>query len=204
MSKSVMDSGVSKTGKKSIPLRRFYISSILAFFVPLFLGLIIGFYDRSFGEYAFNTSYGNLSFIKNLSSFELFLFIFVWNSLIGLLLVVSGLIVGLPTLFILVSNGLVIGAIMGWISSIFGVKLVLSGIIPHGVFEVPAVIIAGAYGLRVGASMMSRIRKNKEVLISDSLIEAIKVYFNRVLPLFLIAAIIESYVTPLIVFSVIK
>jgi len=72
------------------------------------------------------------------------------------------------------------------------------------VFEIPAVIIAGAYGLRVGASMMSRIRKNKEVLISDSLIEAIKVYFNRVLPLFLIAAIIESYVTPLIVFSVIK
>jgi uncharacterized membrane protein SpoIIM required for sporulation len=56
----------------------------------------------------------------------------------------------------------------------------------------------------VGASMMSKIRKKKEVLISDSLIEAIKVYFNRVLPLFLIAAIIESYVTPLIVFSVIK
>lgn len=188
--------------KQMLNMSRFYISSILAFFIPLILGTIVGYYEPIFGETALNASYGDLNFVRNLSSFELFIFILLRNSFIGLLVMLTGLLIGLPSILILISNGLVIGAIVGWLLNVYSLKVVVSGILPHGIFEIPAIIICGAYGMRIGASVMGKIRRRDDGLISENLLEGLKAFVSKALPLFITAALVESFVTPLIVFSI--
>jgi uncharacterized membrane protein SpoIIM required for sporulation/ABC-type transport system involved in multi-copper enzyme maturation permease subunit len=73
-------------------------------------------------------------------------------------------------------------------------------ILPHGVFELTAVVLAMAFGLRMGASIMS---PPTGFSISESLLlslaDLIKVFVLVVIPMLLLAAIAEVYVTPLVV-----
>jgi stage II sporulation protein M len=73
-------------------------------------------------------------------------------------------------------------------------------ILPHGVFELPAIILAMAFGLRMGLSIMS---PPLGFSISESLLlslaDLLKVFFLVVIPLLLLAALAEVYITPIVV-----
>ena len=76
----------------------------------------------------------------------------------------------------------------------------LAFILPHGVVELPAVVLATAFSLRLGASIMA---PPPGFAISESLLLSIadflKVFFLLVIPMLLVAAVIEVHVTPLVV-----
>lgn len=72
-------------------------------------------------------------------------------------------------------------------------------ILPHGLFELPAAILATAFGLRVGATMISGSRRGEGGGFILALGDWIKVFVVIVLPLLLVGAIAEAYVTPQIV-----
>ena len=69
--------------------------------------------------------------------------------------------------------------------------------LPHGFLEFPAMIITCALILRVGATMVTPAQDQS---ISDSFLRALADWLRIVLvviiPLFLIAAVLEVYVTP--------
>ncbi|MBI5927892.1 MAG: stage II sporulation protein M [Chloroflexi bacterium] len=73
-------------------------------------------------------------------------------------------------------------------------------IIPHGIFEIPAIIIAGAAGLRFG-SVPTKPPKNMTVGEAwlRALADVVKIGLTVVLPLLIIAGIFEVYVTPKVV-----
>ena len=70
---------------------------------------------------------------------------------------------------------------------------------PHGIFEIPALILAGACILQVGASLVTPYRKQT---IGESLVSSIadwaKITLAVVVPLFLGAAILEVFASPLL------
>ncbi len=70
---------------------------------------------------------------------------------------------------------------------------------PHGLLEIPAIILSGAAILRVGASFVS---PNQGVSIGEGLVISIadwvKITLALVIPLFLGAAILEVFVSPLL------
>jgi uncharacterized membrane protein SpoIIM required for sporulation/ABC-type transport system involved in multi-copper enzyme maturation permease subunit len=73
-------------------------------------------------------------------------------------------------------------------------------ILPHGVFELTAVGLATAFGLRMGASIMSpppRFSISESLLLA--LADLIKVFVLVVIPMLLLAAVAEVYLTPLVV-----
>ena len=77
--------------------------------------------------------------------------------------------------------------------------LLVYGILPHGVFEIPALVLASAAVLRMGAALITpdRSRTMTEsflVLLADYA----RVMVGLVIPLLLLAAVIETYVTPLL------
>lgn len=76
----------------------------------------------------------------------------------------------------------------------------LAFILPHGLFELPAVVVGTALSLRLGASIMS---PPPGFAISESLLLSIadflKVFFLLVIPMLFVAACVEVYVTPLVV-----
>jgi stage II sporulation protein M len=75
-----------------------------------------------------------------------------------------------------------------------------AALLPHSLIELPAVILAGAVALRLGASVISpppgkTVGKGWMVALAD----AIRLWFLLILPMLLVAAVVEIYVTPLLV-----
>jgi uncharacterized membrane protein SpoIIM required for sporulation/ABC-type transport system involved in multi-copper enzyme maturation permease subunit len=74
---------------------------------------------------------------------------------------------------------------------------------PHGIFEIPAAILLTAAGLRMGASVLAPLENSTlgETLLLG-LADFVKLLLLLIVPILLIAAFIEVYVTPQIVFWV--
>ncbi|HMB53372.1 MAG TPA: stage II sporulation protein M [Thermoanaerobaculia bacterium] len=66
----------------------------------------------------------------------------------------SGLFLGIGSVFILVYNGLVIGAVGGYVHSLGYDENFLSFVVGHGALELPAIVLAGAAGLRLGLALL--------------------------------------------------
>lgn len=100
---------------------------------------------------------------------------------------------------LLLTSGLA-GFIVGEAASIgFPPEVTVATLWPHGLVEVPAVFIAAAVALKMGASVLS---PPPEMTLGEALLlglaNFLKVFFLLVLPLLLVAAFVEVYVTPLI------
>ena len=68
--------------------------------------------------------------------------------------------------------------------------------LPHGIFEIPAIIIAGAAGFKIPYEIIRYLAGNKEMILTK---EDIKEYMTLALIsiiLIVIAAWIEAYITP--------
>ena len=79
------------------------------------------------------------------------------------------------------------------------ITILTATLMPHGIFEIPALILAGASILQVGASLVTPHRKETigESLVS-SLADWAKITLALVAPLFLGAAILEVFISPLL------
>ncbi len=94
------------------------------------------------------------------------------------------------------------GWIVGWVSNIViqeeSLGYLLAGLLPHGIFEVPALIMAEAVALSFGTAMiLTPFRKEGSQRLLSNLRQNLK-YLIVAGGLFLLAAIIETYVTPLL------
>ncbi|MHB8507230.1 MAG: stage II sporulation protein M [Candidatus Dormibacteria bacterium] len=129
---------------------------------------------------------------------HLFAFILGHNLLVGLvMLLLAPLTIGVAGGLLTLLNGFVIG----YLGAVFaglrphGLWVFLCGTVPHGVVELPALVLASAIALRVGASM---VRPAPEGWLSG--MRSAGADYLRVLlllvPMFTVAALIESFVTP--------
>jgi uncharacterized membrane protein SpoIIM required for sporulation/ABC-type transport system involved in multi-copper enzyme maturation permease subunit len=76
-------------------------------------------------------------------------------------------------------------------------------ILPHGIFEIPALILGLAFALKIGASMMApphNLNVGQSLLLS--LADYTKMMIFVVIPLLLLAAFVEANITPEIVLTV--
>ena len=72
--------------------------------------------------------------------------------------------------------------------------------LPHGLFEIPAAVVATAFALRIGASVTAT---REGLTVGEGLVAAVaefaKVFLFLVIPLLLVAAFVEANLTPQIV-----
>jgi len=101
-----------------------------------------------------------------------------------------------PVMFVLL-NGYIVGVVVSWREAEWGSWKVVLAILPHGVLEIPAIIIACAYGVWLGYRFYLALFKGEEFKIY--LLRAIRTYVKLVLPLLLIAAFVEAFITPMVV-----
>jgi uncharacterized membrane protein SpoIIM required for sporulation len=79
----------------------------------------------------------------------------------------------------------------------------LAGVVPHGIFEIPALIIGSAAVLYIGAGIVTpQTGKSMGEVILELLADWTKIFFGVVVPLLAVAAVIEAYVTPSLLLSV--
>ena len=125
---------------------------------------------------------------EGMSSSELIRFIFFNNMQSSLLGLILGVFLGIFPLLFAAFNGYVLGfvAIMAVEA---GGGIVLWRILPHGVFELPAIFISLGLGLRMGMLFFQNIRRKS---FKYYFFELARAFVFVVIPLLIIAAIIEG------------
>jgi uncharacterized membrane protein SpoIIM required for sporulation/ABC-type transport system involved in multi-copper enzyme maturation permease subunit len=123
-----------------------------------------------------------------------------WQNARAMLL---AMVLGFLSLGILGSIPLLITmGVVGYLMQLLNVNgmspwLYLAFILPHGIFEIPAIVICTASVLRAGA-LMSTPELNKTVgeIWIESIADWCRIMVGIVLPLLLAAALIEAWITP--------
>lgn len=139
--------------------------------------------------------------LKGLPTPILALAIFVNNFVKALLLIPSGAVFGLPPIAFIALNGLILGVVLSYSVANLGVWITLAGILPHGILEIPAILIASGLALNVGWEVWMKVLGKggrPKVVVKDGLKTCIRV----IAPMLAVAALIEAFVTPVIVMLV--
>src|SRR3989344_5907031 len=120
---------------------------------------------------------------------EMWAFIFFNNTSIALISLFSGFLLGVIPIFLLISNGLVIGLISSIVTKEVGL-FSLWRLLPHGIFEIPAIILSFALGIKfAGFILKKNFKKEFKILLKDS----IRAFIFIIVPLLVLAAIIEAF-----------
>jgi stage II sporulation protein M len=138
--------------------------------------------------------------IKDTEPVTMFTMILANNLQACLLLFLGGASLGILTVFVILTNGLIIGAIVEIVRESRGLLYVSAAIVPHGIFEIPSFVIAGGLGFALAAAMAAEWRG-----VGDSAEAAGRfgrLFLLIVVPLVVIAAFTEAFITPQILFLV--
>lgn len=127
--------------------------------------------------------------VRGLNTSEMILFILQNNLTSAFFGIVFGIFLGIFPIVASFSNGIVLGYVMKivWFDS--GVSEFWK-ILPHGVFELPAIFISLALGVRLGMFVFSK-EKGKEFM--ERARNSIILFVCVVIPLLIAAAIIEGF-----------
>ncbi len=168
------------------------------FIFSLIAGLLVSLKDLGLSENYLEILKNSFGWIKTLSPIEIMLFIFLNNAVKSLFSIVLGAGLGIIPIIFIGGNGIIIGLIVNEVSKQQGVIFVLAALLPHGIIEVPMVLISAGLGLRLGYSMYISMKGEKRDMRYE-LTESLHVFMKIIMPLLFVAAIIETFVTPLVV-----
>ncbi len=177
---------------------RKYIFIITGLFIfSLMIGFLTSVKNPALSENYLETFKHSFGWIKALPPLAIMLLIFLNNAFKSLLALVLGVGLGVIPLFFVAGNGIIIGMLADVVSRQKGTLFVLASLLPHGIIEVPMILISSGIGLRLGYVMYLSIRGAKTD-IKQELKQGIMFYIKVVMPLIFAAATIETFVTPLI------
>ena len=112
----------------------------------------------------------------------------------------SGLLLGIGSLFFLLFNGMMIGAVAGHLTDIGDVQTFWPFVIGHGAFELTATALSGAAGLKLGWALLAPGRQSRGQALREAAQVAIQLVYG-VIAMLLIAAFIEAYWSSKTVFT---
>jgi stage II sporulation protein M len=128
--------------------------------------------------------------VEGMGTWELVWFIFqnnVTSALLGLFL---GVVFGIFPVINALTNGAVLGYVLRLTANAAGVQEFWR-LLPHGIFELPAIFLSLGLGMRLGGFAFAKKGKRWAVL-RERLKEGLWVFVLVVLPLLVVAAVIEG------------
>jgi stage II sporulation protein M len=177
-------------------LKPYFIVITSLFILAIITGYIAALYHVEMVDVlleSFQESY--VDKLVNASPIEIMLFIFKNNIFVSFFAVVGGIFFGIISIGIILFNGFFIGAVVFELIQQYGGLVVMAGLIPHGMIELPMILISASIGLRLGLLTFQRVFKIKDVALKYELFKAIRFFILVIVPLLFIAAIIETYIT---------
>jgi len=120
--------------------------------------------------------------------------VFTNNVRVAILAFAAGVLLCLPTAWLLVSNGANLGVAAGLFAAAGELPRFLGLILPHGLLELSAVVVAGAAGLRLGWSVVDPGDRPRRETLAEEGRRSVVVVLGLVVA-FLVAGLIEGFVT---------
>ena len=142
---------------------------------------------------------GFVKMFRGLSRFELAAAIFLNNALKTLFGILLGSLFGIIPVVFLLANGIALGVVFSLSVQSRGPWLSLLSILPHGILELPAVFLGTSIGLMVGSHVVKRLFGTAETTLGVELGRGLRFFCTVILPLLLIAALVEAFLTSALV-----
>ncbi len=124
--------------------------------------------------------------------------LFLHNLMSSLQIIVFGIIAGIPTLFSVVVNGALMGTVAAGLvrEGIPPISFFLLGVLPHGIFEIPAFLLSATFGMKLGYHIVFPFPGEKRLQSVTLILKEA----GEALPFIIIslaaAALIEVFLTP--------
>ena len=138
--------------------------------------------------------------ITELNPLVIMLVIFLNNAVKSFIVILLGVFIVIPIGFI-VFNGYILGIVAYEYGRTMSHGYVAAAILPHGIIELPMIFMSAALGTHLGVMGFSRLRGNisSEEILSE-LRRSVSFYFRWILPLLFVAAVVETFVTPIVLY----
>jgi uncharacterized membrane protein SpoIIM required for sporulation len=121
--------------------------------------------------------------------------IFTNNIRVAFLSFAGGVLFGLGTVYVLISNGLLLGGVLG-AAQYYGVAGLLWGFVsPHGYLELTCIVIAGAAGLMLGDALLRPGVWRRQDALAHAARSAVELVGGAA-PVLVVAGLIEAFVSP--------
>lgn len=114
------------------------------------------------------------------------------NTSIGFQAFTSGLLFGIGTLFILLFNGIVLGAVAGHLTYIGYNDTFWGFVVGHSAFELTAILLSGAAGFKLTQALLFPGRRTRLYALRENGRIAIQIMYGAAL-LFTMAAFVEAF-----------
>ena len=122
---------------------------------------------------------------------------YIWNNVrIGFQTFAGGLAFGVGSIWFLASNGVVLGAVAGYLTQIGYDETFWSFVAGHSSFELIAIVLSGAAGLRLGLAVIAPGKLSRKAALVAAAKPAVRMMYGAAL-MFFIAAFIEAFWSPL-------
>jgi stage II sporulation protein M len=172
--------------------RKYFLASAGIFIFSFVIGLLISTKNPEASENLLGLLKETYGSITSLEPFGRMLEIFKNNVRNSFMALLFGLGFGIVPFVLVAINGIVLGILVEFFLKKQGTFFVIAAILPHG--------ISVGIGFRLGhaAYFSMRHQKTTHELLNE-LKQGVIFYFKIVVPLLLLAALIESYITPLFI-----
>ena len=126
---------------------------------------------------------------------------YIWNNIrIGFQTFAGGLLAGVGSIWFLAANGVVIGAVAGYLTQIGYTQTFWSFVAGHSSLELLAIAIAGAAGLRLGMAVISPGNRSRRAALVTAAKPAVRLMYGAAM-MFLAAAFVEAFWSPITEFG---
>jgi len=137
-----------------------------------------------------------LKWIMDQPPILIMMIIFFKNLLACALSVLLGIGLGLVPLMVVTTNGFLLGVVAYGAIQKAGVLYLMAGILPHGIIELPTVLLSIAIGFRLGYLLVMTVTREEADLAGETR-TAVHFLVRWFTPLLFLAAAIETFITPI-------
>jgi uncharacterized membrane protein SpoIIM required for sporulation len=121
---------------------------------------------------------------------------YIWNNVrIGFQTFAGGLAAGVGTIWFLASNGVIIGAVAGYLTQVGYARSFWSFAAGHSAPELLAIVLAGAAGLRLGLAIIAPGNATRRAALVAAAKPAVRLMYGAAL-MFFLAAFVEAFWSP--------
>ena len=184
-------------------------TSYLRFIWPYVLFMTFVFFGALFAGYTSSANFPDMAdtLMEGFSSrfaplmamppIVIMLGIFLNNAFVSLLFLVLGLVFGILPIMFIAFNGYIVGVISHLVAQEKGMPFIFLALLPHGIVELPMVFLSAGIGLRLGHQVFFALI-GRPTEIKKEFKEGLRFYFHWIVPLLFLAAVVEAFITPLI------
>jgi len=179
-------------------IRIFIILSVFTFFISAALGYCVAGVDPDFAALQTQEIEKLIALILSQPPLVIMLMIFLKNLMTSAMAMLLGLGLGILPLLAATSNGFLLGIVACETVQEAGLDMLMAGILPHGIIELPVVLVSIAMGFRLGYLFILTLAK-ESVDLGGEIRQAVHMLLWYVMPLLFLAAAIETFITPRVI-----